>query len=44
MHGEEGLPYATTVADDRVERVPQAAPACPVQTVHLGEEVSGGAR
>ncbi|MFD9281155.1 ferredoxin [Streptomyces mirabilis] len=44
LHGEEGLLYATAVPDDRVERVRQAAAACPVQAILLGEGVSAGAR
>lgn len=44
LHGEEGLLYATAVPDDQVERVRQAAAACPVQAILLGEEVSTGAR
>ncbi|MET8610585.1 MULTISPECIES: ferredoxin [Streptomyces] len=44
LHGEEGLLYAPAVPDDQVERVRQAAAACPVQAILLGEEVSGGAR
>ena len=39
-----GLLYATAVPDDQVERVRQAAAACPVQAILLGEEVSAGAR
>ncbi|GED90584.1 ferredoxin [Streptomyces sp. NPDC091412] len=44
LHGEEGLLYTTAVPDDQVERVRQAAAACPVQAILVGEEVGGGAR
>ncbi|KAF5993921.1 ferredoxin [Streptomyces mirabilis] len=44
LHGEEGLLYATAVPDDQVEHVRQAAAACPVQAIILGEGVSAGAR
>jgi ferredoxin len=44
LHGEEGLLYATAVPDDQVQRVRQAAAACPVQAILLGAEVSAGAR
>ncbi|MFD7601676.1 ferredoxin [Streptomyces mirabilis] len=44
LHGEEGLLYATAVPDDQVEHVRQAAAACPVQAILLGEGVSAGAR
>ncbi|WP_153542390.1 ferredoxin [Streptomyces sp. RB17] len=44
LHGEEGLLYATGVPENQVERVRQAAAACPVQAILLGEEVSVGAR
>ncbi|MFE2517669.1 ferredoxin [Streptomyces mirabilis] len=44
LHGEEGLLYATAVPDDQIERVRQAAAACPVQAILLGEGVSAGAR
>ncbi|MDH6709549.1 ferredoxin [Kitasatospora sp. MAA19] len=40
LHGEEGLLYAPAVPDDQAERVRQAAAACPVQAILLGEEVS----
>ncbi|GHD80386.1 hypothetical protein GCM10010317_102290 [Streptomyces mirabilis] len=36
LHGEEGLLYATAVPDDPVERVRQAAAACPVRAILLG--------
>ncbi|MFF2519573.1 ferredoxin [Streptomyces sp. NPDC058086] len=44
LPGEEGLLCATTVPDEQVERVRQAAAARPVQVILLGEEVSDGAR
>ncbi|MFJ9444977.1 ferredoxin [Kitasatospora sp. NPDC101235] len=44
LHGEEGLLYGPAVPEDQLERVGQAAAACPVQAILLGEEVSGGAR
>ncbi|MBG0855559.1 ferredoxin [Streptomyces spinoverrucosus] len=44
LHGEEGLLYATAVPDNQVEHVRQAAAACPVRAILLGEEVSAGAR
>ncbi|MFJ9448446.1 ferredoxin [Kitasatospora sp. NPDC101235] len=44
LHGEEGLLYAPTVPDDQLERVRQAAAACPVQAILLGKEVSAGGR
>lgn len=44
LHGEEGLLYATSVPEDQEERVRQAAAACPVQAILLGEEVSTGVR
>ncbi|MFF0291610.1 ferredoxin [Streptomyces sp. NPDC005262] len=44
LHGEEGLLYATTVPDDQVKRVRQAAAACPVQAILAGEGVSARAR
>ncbi|PJN40226.1 ferredoxin [Streptomyces sp. CB02959] len=39
LHGEEGLLYSTAVPDDQAERVRQAAAACPVQAILVGEEV-----
>ncbi|MFF8726613.1 ferredoxin [Streptomyces sp. NPDC015171] len=39
LHGEEGLLYATSVPDDQLERVRQAAAACPVQAILAGEAV-----
>ncbi|MFG2562849.1 ferredoxin [Streptomyces sp. NPDC048496] len=44
LHGEEGLLYAPAVPDDQAERVRQAAAACPVQAILVGDEVSAGAR
>jgi ferredoxin len=42
LHGEEALLYAPVVPDGQLERVRQAAAACPVQAILLGEEVSVG--
>jgi ferredoxin len=44
LHGEEGLRYNPAVADEQVERVRQAAAACPVQAIVVGEGVRVGAR
>ncbi|WP_055587351.1 ferredoxin [Peterkaempfera griseoplana] len=44
LHGEEGLLYTPAFPDEQLERVRQAAAACPVQAVLLGEEVSPGDR
>ncbi|GGT46583.1 MULTISPECIES: ferredoxin [Nonomuraea] len=44
LHGEEALLYTPAVPDDQLERVRQAAVACPVQAILLGEEVSVGGR
>lgn len=44
LHGEEGLLYRPDVPDDQLARVRQAAAACPVQAILLGEEVGAGAR
>ncbi|MCX4532039.1 ferredoxin [Streptomyces sp. NPDC002596] len=44
LHGDEGLLYAPAAPDDQAERVRQAAAACPVQAILVGEEVSAGAR
>jgi ferredoxin len=44
LHGEEALLYNPAVPDDRLDRVRQAAAACPVQAILVGEEVSVGAR
>ncbi|MEV4399973.1 ferredoxin [Nonomuraea sp. NPDC049607] len=40
LHGEEALLYTPAVPDDQLERVRQAAVACPVQAIVLGEAVS----
>ncbi|MFF9019781.1 ferredoxin [Streptomyces eurythermus] len=42
LHGEEGLLYTPAVPGDRLERVRQAAAACPVQAILVGEEVAAG--
>ncbi|MFE7045185.1 ferredoxin [Streptomyces atratus] len=44
LHGEEGLLYAPAVPDGQAERVREAAAACPVQAILVGEEVSAGDR
>jgi ferredoxin len=44
LHGEESLRYDSAVPGDQLDRVRQAAAACPVQAILLGEEVSTGAR
>ncbi|MFB9574274.1 MULTISPECIES: ferredoxin [Streptomyces] len=44
LHGSEGLLYATAVPDDQAERVVQAAAACPVQAILVGEEVNPDGR
>jgi Ferredoxin len=44
LHGEEALLYAPAVPDEQLERVRQAAAACPVQAILLGEQVSAGGR
>ncbi|MEV7956697.1 ferredoxin [Streptomyces sp. NPDC058316] len=44
LHGAEGLLYATAVPDDQAERVRQAAAACPVQAILVGEEVNPDGR
>ncbi|GAA2261485.1 MULTISPECIES: ferredoxin [Kitasatospora] len=44
LHGQEGLLYTPAVPDDQLERVRQAAAACPVQAILLGKEVSPGGR
>ncbi|MEV0493332.1 ferredoxin [Streptomyces atratus] len=44
LHGEEALLYTPTVPEDQLERVRQAAAACPVQAILVGEEVSAGDR
>ncbi|MEU6665694.1 ferredoxin [Streptomyces sp. NPDC046727] len=42
LHGQEGLLYVPAVPDDQVPRVHQAAAACPVQAILVGEEVPAG--
>jgi ferredoxin len=44
LHEEEGLLYTPAAPADQVERVRQAAVACPVSAILIGEEVSVGAR
>jgi ferredoxin len=44
LHGEEALPYNPAVPDDQLERVRQAAAACPVQAVLVGQEAGIGVR
>ncbi|MBW8699627.1 Ferredoxin fas2 [Streptomyces sp. MBT84] len=44
LHGDEALLYTPAVPGDQVERVRQAAAACPVQAILLGEGVSAGGR
>ncbi len=44
LHGEEALLYDPAVPDDQFERVREAAAACPVQAILLGEEVGAGGR
>jgi ferredoxin len=44
LHGEEALLYNPAVPDNRLDRVRQAAAACPVQAILVGEEVRVGAR
>ncbi|MEU6370234.1 ferredoxin [Streptomyces sp. NPDC046931] len=44
LHGEEALLYSPAVPDEQLERVRQAAAACPVQAILVGEEVSAGDR
>ncbi|WP_431961692.1 ferredoxin [Actinacidiphila sp. bgisy160] len=44
LHGEEALLYHPAFPDDQYERVRQAAAACPVQAILVGEEVSAGVR
>ncbi|GGJ36846.1 ferredoxin [Streptomyces brasiliensis] len=44
LHGEEALLCHPAVPDEQRERVRQAAAACPVQAILLGEAVSRGAR
>lgn len=44
LHGEEALLYDPAVPEDQHERVRQAATACPVQAILVGEAVSAGVR
>ncbi len=44
LHGEEALLYEPDVPDGQLPRVRQAAAACPVQAILVGEAVSVGAR
>ncbi|MCX4515193.1 MULTISPECIES: ferredoxin [Streptomyces] len=44
LHGEEGLLYAPAVPDGEADHVRQAAAACPVQAILVGEAVSAGGR
>ncbi|MFJ7201439.1 MULTISPECIES: ferredoxin [unclassified Streptomyces] len=44
LHGEEALLYRQEVPDEQLERVRQAAAACPVQAILVGEAVIAGAR
>ncbi|MEV5509238.1 ferredoxin [Streptomyces orinoci] len=44
LHGEEGLLYNPAVPDEQLERVRQAAAACPVQAILLGAEVNPDGR
>lgn len=44
LHGQEALLYTPAFPDGQVERVRQAAAACPVQAILLGEEVRTGGR
>ena len=44
LHGEEALLYRPDVPADQVDRVRQAAAACPVQAILMGGEVSLDAR
>ncbi|MFF7678443.1 MULTISPECIES: ferredoxin [Streptomycetaceae] len=44
LHGEEALLYDPAVPEEQYERVRQAAAACPVQAILVGEEVSAGVR
>jgi ferredoxin len=43
LHGEEALLYRPDVPDEQLDRVHQAAAACPVQAILMGEEVRVGA-
>ncbi|MEV5009857.1 ferredoxin [Streptomyces sp. NPDC093064] len=44
LPGEETLLYRPDVPDEQLDRVRQAAAACPVQAILVGAEVSAGAR
>ncbi|WP_214105486.1 ferredoxin [Acrocarpospora catenulata] len=44
LHGEEALRYDPAVPDGQLDRVRQAAAACPVQAILVGEQVNTGAR
>ncbi|MGW1029429.1 ferredoxin [Streptomyces sp. NPDC002577] len=44
LHGEEALLYDPEVSEDRLERVQQAAAACPVQAILVGEGASAVVR
>ncbi|MGW1723486.1 ferredoxin [Streptomyces sp. NPDC002306] len=44
LHGQEGLLYAPAVPNGQDERVRQAAAACPVQAILIGEGVTARAR
>ncbi|MEU6610450.1 ferredoxin [Streptomyces shenzhenensis] len=44
LHDQEALLYHPAVPEVQRERARQAAAACPVQAILLGEEVSPGAR
>ncbi|MEU3183025.1 ferredoxin [Streptomyces sp. NPDC006923] len=43
MHGEEALLYSPVVPEDQYERVAEAAAACPVQAILVGEEAGADA-
>lgn len=40
LHGEGALLYDPAIPDDQLDRVRQAAAACPVQAILVGEEVN----
>jgi 4Fe-4S single cluster domain len=44
LHREEALWYDPAVSDEQLERLHQAAAACPVQAIVMGEGVSVGVR
>jgi ferredoxin len=44
LHGEEALLYDPAVPEERLAAVRQAAAACPVQAILVGEEVSSRVR